>query len=215
MKTKSLASLLTVMLLLVGASGGYSATKGKVLLLPREGSADTDFMLEKEIGVMVQMLTLAGYGYDVATSSGKTIKGSQHELRVDLRISEVNLANYLGLLMPCMAAGGVPSWHSSPDQIALVKAADALKLTVAAQASSVIILAEAGILLGKKYAYYWDPTGLNKGFDGSIYSGTGVVQDRNIITSGNCPYVTIEYGKSHVDGTKELTENFLIAISLQ
>ena len=44
-----------------------------------------------------------------------------------------------------------------------------------------------GVLKGKKYALVTDP-GDNSDFEGVIDSGTCVVQDWIIITSGICPY---------------------------
>jgi hypothetical protein len=44
-----------------------------------------------------------------------------------------------------------------------------------------------------------------------VYSGTGVVKDGNIITSGVCPYLEKLYGFE--DGTELLTESLIIAIS--
>jgi hypothetical protein len=62
---------------------------------------------------------------------------------------------------------------------------------VAAQLGGVTILAKAGILKGKKYAFASDPLKttprrkiIDPNFTGAIYSGRGVVQDGNIITSG-------------------------------
>jgi hypothetical protein len=47
-------------------------------------------------------------------------------------------------------------------------------------------------------------------FVNSIYNGTGVVQDENIITSGICPMETKMTGKN--DGTSDLTGKLIQAI---
>ena len=189
---------------------GCSTFEGTVLLLPREGSASPDYMIEKEADVMTKAVTAAGYRVRVATVSGSTIKGSKRSLRVDLKISQVKMSDYVGVLMPCMAAGGL-GWHAYQEQKDIVTAANALGIPIAAQASSVIILAEAGLLVGKKYTYYSDPS-YNKAFKGAVYAGSGVVRDGNIITSGNCPYVLVEYGSQNIDGTSQLTADFLKAL---
>ena len=77
---------------------------------------------------------------------------------------------------------------------------------MAAQYGSVIILADAGILKGKRYAFFDDPlkpTLMRKFTDprfvGAIYSGRGIVQDGNIITSGTCPMLSKMTGLPDVD----------------
>ena len=88
---------------------------------------------------------------------------------------------------------------------------------MAAQFGSVIILAQAGILKGKKYAFASDPLKTtprrkitDPRFVGAIYSGRGVVQDGNIITSGACPLLERAFGLP--DGTTELTQTFIAQI---
>jgi putative intracellular protease/amidase len=84
---------------------------------------------------------------------------------------------------------------------------------IAAQLGAVLILAKAGILDGKKFAWA-DETDENASmfpeFKKSIYSGRGVVQDGLIITSGTCPWMA--KGKGYQDGTQELTQNLVAAI---
>jgi len=82
---------------------------------------------------------------------------------------------------------------------------------LAASHSSVIILAEAGVLASKRYAFRMDPQLRYSSFTGAIYGGTGVVQDGNIITCGACPQVAPTYGLP--DGTAELTQAFIIALT--
>ena len=53
---------------------------------------------------------------------------------------------------------------------------------LAAQTSSVIILAKAGVLSGKKYAYVAEWAGEESIVDGAEYGGSGIVQDGKIIT---------------------------------
>jgi putative intracellular protease/amidase len=81
----------------------------------------------------------------------------------------------------------------------------------------VIVLAEAGLLKGKKYAWAGDPlktTATRKEpdlrFADAIYSGQGVVQDDKIITSGGCPAAQRWLGIQ--DRTVELTQTFIAAI---
>jgi hypothetical protein len=58
-------------------------------------------------------------------------------------------------------------------------------------------------LKGKKYAIFSEPDN-DVRFAGAAYSGRGVVQDGNIITSGTCPFIAKQ--ESATDGTPELTQ---------
>jgi len=184
-----------------------SEQKPKVLLFIRKGTSHRiELMLKEEVGVMTSMLEEAGFEVIVATASGEPIKAQTREFIPDLKLADVKVNDYVGIIMPCMAKGAVPSWHASPQEISLVKEAVAQGKPIAAQQGPIIILAEAGVLVGKKYTYYFDPEWGNNSFVGAIYSGVGVIQDGNIITSSNCPYLA--FG----DGTSELTKLFIETI---
>ena len=168
----------------------------QVLLIPREGgSAYIELMLAKEVGVMTEMLQKAGFKVVVANVSGQPIEGIIRKLKPDLKLSEVRIDDYAGFILPCMAVGQFPPPPVSPLAISIVKQAVAKGKPVAAQTGSVYILAEAGVLKGKRYAYLQDrfnpqpPHKRDWRFEGAIYSGPGVVQDGMIITSGICPFM--------------------------
>ena len=187
-----------------------SEHKPKVLLFIRKGIChDIELMLTQEVGVMTSMLEEAGFEVIVATASGEPIKAQTTELIPDLELADVKVNDYVGIIMPCMAKGDMfAGWHASPEEILLVKEAVAQGKPVAAQRGAIVILAEAGALVGKKYTYDKDLQFLDS-FVGAIYSGKGVIQDGNIMTSTDCPYMA-RYG--YDDGTSELTEIFIETI---
>ena len=189
-----------------------SEHKPKVLLFIRKGFChDIELMLTQEVGVMTTMLEEAGFEVIVATASGEPIKARTREFIPDSKLADVKVNDYVGIIMPCMAKGDMWSgWHASPEEILLVKEAVAQGKPVAAQKGAIVILAEAGVLVGKKYTNYTEPSFLIDSFAGTIYSGEGVIRDGNIITSSNCPYAAKYYG--HDDGTSELTEIFIETI---
>jgi len=201
----------------------------KVLMIPREGfSEDIDLMLTKEIGVMTSMLKDAGFEVVVATRSGSPIIGSKSTLKPDKRLDQVNLNDYAGVVLACMAVGSIPGPPIAPEAIAIVQQAVAAGKPVTAQMGAVIILAHAGVLKGKKYTYPADPTKFDPAkpsvtvqvadpnFNDAIYSGKGVIQDGVIITSGVCPNVekvTKQYGmEGYIDGTPELTRMLISSL---
>ncbi len=115
-----------------------------------------------------------------------------------------------------MAAGLMPGPPVPQEAIALVKKALSEGKPVAANAYSGIVLAEAGVLRGKKFAFYTDPLNMpelykiHPGLADGIYSGRGVVQDGKIITYGLSPWHENVMGIGiKGDGTVQLTRSFI------
>jgi len=217
---------LTIMLIIgmfsshtiMGPTEAFGQGGRKVLMIAREGySTDLDLMIKNEVGVMTTFLKEAGFEVDIASTSGQPILGPTQKIEKVLRLSEIKSADYVGIIMPCMAVGMFPGPPVSPQAVAIVKKFLADGKPVAAAANATIVLAEAGVLKGKKYAYATDPLKKTETwprtdprFKGAIYSGQGVVQDGKIITSGVCPNLEkLGVGKNETD---ELTEKFIVAI---
>jgi len=173
----------------------------KVLLFMRDGSLDLEYVLNKEVAVMKDTLERSGFRVVIATLDGSTLSAGTTRMKAEIRLADVNVADYAGFIMPCMAAGDTTDPKISAESVALVKKAISAGKPVAAQTGSVWVLAEAGVLKGKKYAERQEVQ--HPYFAGAIYGGTGVVRDGLILTSGICPYVA-RVNKSN-DGTRQLT----------
>jgi len=222
-KISILAIMVTLAVVISFSSQAFGQSGSKVLMIPREGySQDLDYMIKAEVGVMLVLLKNAGFKVDIATPSGPTsglaILGPTQKLEKTLRLADINVNSYVGVIMPCMAVGAFPGPPVSPETVAIVKKALADGKPVAAPFGSVIILAEAGLLKGKKYAFARDPLKTDENwkltdprFVDAIYSGPGVVQDGKIITSGVCPSIERLWGLPNK--TVELTQTFIKAIS--
>jgi putative intracellular protease/amidase len=199
-------------------SQAFGQSARKVLMIPREGySADLDLMLKMEVGVMTLLLKGAGFQVDVATASGASILGPTEKIEKVLRLSEIKVDDYVGIIMPCMAVGWYPGPPVSSEAVAMVRKALDDGKPVAANANASITLAEAGLLKGKKYAYFRDPLKTDENwkrtdmrYQGGVYSGDGVVQDGKIITSGVCAVLEKSSGKQN--GTVKLTQTFIAAM---
>ncbi len=201
MKVLGLGFAITMGVLTIVSSPGWLGPNdafgqtSKVLMIPREGySLDLDLMISKEIGVMTELLNNAGYAVDVATSSGSPIAGGTHRIETVKRLAEVNMDEYAGVILPCMAVGLFPGPPVAPEAIAAVRKALADGKPVAAALGSVNVLAEAGVLKGKKYSYLRDPLKpdadsmrTDARFADALYVSPGVTQDGQIITCGVCP----------------------------
>jgi len=198
-------SRLFVLLLLISAltiPHIHAEQSTRVLLFVRDGSRDLELMLSREVGVMKEMLEKAGFEVDVATLSGEPISAGSTEVKPELKLSDVDISGYDGLIVPCMAPSAdtpVPT-----GAVAIIKKASEAGKAIAAQRGSVYLLAEAGVLSGKKYAFASEvDVNEQPEFKGGIYSGTGVVKDGNVMTSGVCPLAADGLGLP--DGTEELT----------
>lgn len=179
----------------------------KVLLFIEDNSVDLGYMLTKEVGKMKEILKESGFEVTIATLSKEVLKTDSITVTPDLKLSDVKVNEYSGFIMPCMA---VNDTIVSSDEINFVREVVKEGKLIAAQTGAVLILAKAGILNGKKYAFPKndiDNPDMYPELKSGIYSGTGVVQDGNIITSGICPMMAKLTGGQ--DGTTELTQKLI------
>jgi putative intracellular protease/amidase len=173
----------------------------KVLMVVKDApSLDLELMLTQEVTVMKKMLEASGFNVVVASPSGGTLTAGGISLTPDLRLADVRMDDYSGIILPCMATEDEPS---VPETEALVREAVVAGKPVAAQTGSVVTLARAGILMGRKFAYADAFVADVPEFQGLTHAGQGIVQDGVIITSGVCPYAARELGLT--DGTPALT----------
>ena len=210
--------LATILSTLIFFTPAIAADPPKILFVLREVVPQyLDTALTKEVVVIKNMLERAGFKVEAATTDGLPIKGSTVTFTPDLKLSDVKVDDYVGVIIACTAGGSIPSTSVSPIAVSIAKQAVTQGKPVAASHGSVIILAEAGVLVGKRYGYWVDPFGIGRRpddrFKGAIYGGTGVVQDGNIITCGACPQVAPTYGLP--DGTAELTRAFINTITVK
>ncbi len=221
MKRLSLFGILIILALVVSfSSQAIGQGRSKVLLIPREGfSQDLDLMIKMEIGVMTGLQKNAGLDVDIATSSGNSILGPTEKVTNVKVLSNIKMDDYAGVIIACMAVGGggQPPPAASHEAMAIIKKALSDGKTVAANGNAPYVLAEAGVLKGKKYSYMRDPLKSTEripytipAFEGAIYSGSGLVQDGLIITSGVC--ANIEKIMGMENGTVKLTKAFIAAV---
>jgi hypothetical protein len=189
------------------ATGALSHANGKVLIILRETSDDMDMMIENEVKPIQSMILNAGFSIDLASETAALLGSGSSTIKPNIMLADVKVKDYVGIVIPCMAAGGTPQALPSI-AIEIVKEANAIGMPIAAQQSGVEILAEAGVLKGKKYAYNSDSDLVPDG----THAGIGVVKDGKIITSGACPFLHELMGLK--DGTAEMTEGFIKMIKL-
>jgi protease I len=214
MKKLSFMVAILLSLVMINAIAGAQGIS-QVLLIPREaeGYSDLDAMLIREVGVMTDLLQRAGFKVMVATTPGQPIEGFVKRLKPDLKLSEVNVDDYTGIILACMACGFFPGPPVSPAAVSVVRQAVVKGKPIAANSGAIYTLAEAGVLVGKRYSFPQDafnpypPHKKDLRFEGAIYSGHGVIQEGIIITSGICARQEDLTGLR--DGTPELTRAFI------
>jgi len=184
----------------------------KVLLFVTDGSRDLELMLTREVVVMKGMLEQAHMEVVIASLSGNPISVDTVVVKPDLKLSDVFIADYSGFIFPCMAPPWEKIYDPNLEVVSFIKEISMEGKPMASQTLSVADFAKAGLLLDKKYAFTLDPdVDEYPEFKGGIYSGEGVIQDGNIITSGTCPWKAREYGL--LDGTQKLTQLFIEAVN--
>jgi protein deglycase len=192
-------TIFILFLIMVLPAFSYAREDEKVLMIINEGKfEDLELMLTKEVGVMKELLEKAGFKVVTSSASKKPLTASSISLVPDLKLSDVKVDDYAGIIMPCMAVSASPL---APEGETIIKEAAAKGKPIAAQTGSVVLLSRAGLLKGKKYAFAkaW---GLQ--FEDAVYGGDGVIQDGTIITSGICPMIAKQTGSK--DGTAKLTK---------
>lgn len=201
-KHRCLIVLLPVYILFIVFYGitNAGAQSQQVLLIAREGSVDLSLMVTKELAVMKDLMEKSGLTVVISTSTGQELSSTSGSIKPNCKLSEIDPSEYQGVIIAC-TAGGRPG-HIPAEAVNIVKFMFSKGLPVAAQDGAVCILGDAGILKGKKYALH-EPTFYIR--DGT-YSGTGVVVDGNVITSGICPYIA---SAESPDTTTKLTEKFI------
>jgi putative intracellular protease/amidase len=179
--------------------------ESKILMVVKEGpSLDLELMLTAEVEVMRNILESSGFEVVVASSSGQPLVAGGTTVTPDIRLADADMDDYAGIILPCMATEDEASF---PEAEALVREAVVAGKPVAAQTGSVITLARAGVLMGKKFAYPDDMVAGVPEFAGMNHAGQGVVRDGLVFTSGICPYMAREQGIE--DGTQALTGAFI------
>jgi len=184
----------------------------KVLLFVTDGSRDLELMLTKEVLVIKELLEQSNLEVKIASLSGEPISVDTVIVKPDLKLSDVIISDYAGYIFPCMAPPWDHIYELNSEVVAFIEETAKEGKPMASQTLSVANFAKAGILVDRKYAFTLEPD-LDEypEFRGSIYSGEGVIQDGNIITSGTCPWKAREYGLQ--DGTTKLTQLFINALA--
>jgi putative intracellular protease/amidase len=184
-----------------------TTSQPKVLIMLSDFSDySVDYFLTNEVGVMVDMLSKAGFKVVTASDTGQLL-GSKTTLQPDMKIADVKVEEYVGFIIPCMSRPITQVY--APEDIAVIKKAVAQGKLVAAQMGGIYVLDKAGVLQGKQIAILEEN---NVDFPDAIYKGEGVVQDGNIITGGICPYMAMVTGKK--DTTIDLTQKFIDTLKL-
>ncbi|MBG0858447.1 MAG: DJ-1/PfpI family protein, partial [Bacteroidales bacterium] len=104
MRTK--VTLMACAIFITGCLSIFTSCKRevpKVLLFIEDNSVDLGYMLTHEVGKMSELLKQSGFEVTIATITGEVLKADSINVTPDIRLSEVNIDEYTGFIMPCMA----------------------------------------------------------------------------------------------------------------
>jgi putative intracellular protease/amidase len=179
--------------------------KPAVLLIARDeqpfsfGEQSVKIAIDKEVATIVNKLSALGYTVDVASEDGKDIQAAGSTLKVSKKLAEVDVAKYVGVIIPCMVHGNVP-----PSAVKIIQDMQSKGLPVAAQNGGVLVLGAAGVLKDRNYSV---GDGLQIYVHDGVFKGVSVVKDGNILTSGTCSF------SAQANGTRDLTDDFVTAFA--
>ena len=166
--------LATILSMVMSSTLAMAADAPKILLVLRDVMPQyIDTMLTKEVSVMKSMLENASFKVVVATTDGLPIKGPTVTLTPNLKLSDVKVDDYAGIIIPCSGGGTTAYTSVSPIAVSIVKQAITQGKPVAASHGSVIILAEAGVLADKRYTFFESQL-RDFRFTGAIFGSRGL-----------------------------------------
>jgi len=167
-----------------------SSRKGKILMV-----LSPEQYQEEELNVPRDYFQSRGYSVALASKEVKTASGMNGErAQVDLDLKKVKLSDYIAVVF--VGGEGIYSLklNQDPDYIALAKSTNSQKKLLGAICLAPWILADAGLLKGKR-ATASDTDHIKA--KGAIVSDDAVVQDGNIITA-NGPDASREFAEAIV-----------------
>ncbi len=173
-------------------------TLGKVLMvLAPKNFRDEEYQKPR------QVLEEAGFEIEVASKGVSEAEGTfGAKAEVDKDISQINVDDYLGVVF--VGGTGAAIYFEDQNALSLAKTAFEKGKVVGAICIAPSILANAGILQGKKATAFSSEEG-NLTAKGAQYTGELVTVDGKIITA-NGPQVAEEFGREIVDKLKNKSE---------
>lgn len=179
------AALLTCMMAAICGCGGNRAEHGVILMV----MADKDFY-DPEYTLPRERLLALGFGVETANVSGGMSKGIDGlNVQADLAIKDADESKYVALLL--VGGYGAESLYDNKELIKLAGSFAAAGKVIGAQCFSPVVLAQAGLLRGKK-ATCWPSQSFKLESYGVTYTGEVTERTGNILTapSGNTENIT-------------------------
>ena len=188
------------------SSSDTSSRKGKILMV-----LSPKLYQEEELNVPRDYFQKMGYSVVLASKGVTTATGMNGEsVQIDLDLKEIKLSDYVAVVF--VGGEGIYSLrlYEDPDYQALAKSTNAQKKLMGAICLGPWILADAGLLNGKRATASETDHIKSKG---AIVSDEAVVRDGNIITA-NGPYASQEFAEAIVSALEASgSDNSNIGIS--
>ena len=175
-----------------------SRSKKVVFIIPHDGFEN------HELFDTLDVLSVAGVQVIMAGSELGPIKDTRNigQIEVTMHITDINAEGYDGLIF--IGGAGVNRYAENPVVLDLVRRAAEQEKVIAAIGTAPAILAEAGVLAGRRATVRISKRNKLKKA-GAEYTGTYVERDENIITA-RYPRAASEFGKAIVDALADKAE---------
>lgn len=188
---KKLFIIMLILTVLTGTSGILMAqTKNILMIIASQNFRDEELLKPKQI------FEKKGFNVIIASSSLDTSTGMLGaKVKPEIKIDSVNVKNYDAIVF----VGGVGAAEYFNNPVALKIAREAVKQDriIAAICIAPRILAEAGVLKGKK-ATVWKTEANALKAKGTIYTGDDVTVDGRIVTASG-PHAAEAFGNAIVN----------------
>lgn len=185
-KTQRLAAILILTVGVVFGGAALAEAKQIVMVIAPGNFSDPELFDTKA------ELTAAGHQVKVACSTTNPVTGMHGgKATADLLLDKVRVQDFDAIVF--VGGVGVKAYYDHPQALKLAKDFAAAGKVTSAICLGPVVLANAGVLNGKKATVYSSgATQLKQ--KGASYTGGVVVRDGNIIT-GNGPQASKEFGK--------------------
>lgn len=160
--------------------------KNAVMIVAQDNFRDEELLQPKEI------LERNGIGVKIASTTLKEIKGMLGaKVKPDILLAEVDQRKFDAVIF--VGGSGATQYWQDPLAHELARLAQSNNKVVAAICIAPVILAEAGLLKGRRATVWQSEAGKLKAL-GANYTGKPVERDANIITAAG-PFAAREFGE--------------------
>ena len=163
-------------------------------------------------------LQAGGFTVDIASATGRLRIGDREMNPIpnhDLR--SVATESYAGVVFACRSVAH--PWQVLEQELAVAQEMVAGGKFAAANGEAIELLAHAGVLVGKRYSYAYDPLNarfdwqIDTRFEGGIYGGREVISAGDVVTDQYCGPGTFRDRVGWLESDHARLNEFVVAVT--